>query len=164
MGLEISEGSIDLFGQPLVTERGKGRPAHSWTPQNSAKVLLLFACGKKAKDIWPILGITRNTFFKHYFNEVARAGHAPLMMKAEQLHRLNEAAKAGNVAAEKALAGMLQAEQMKAAADRFGDAPRAKPATKGLKQERLEAAYVAGKGDQGWGELLHGETGTPLAN
>lgn len=154
-----------MFGQALAAERKQGRPVHVWTPQNSAKVLLLFACGRKAKEIWPVLGITRNTFFKHYFNEVERAGHAPMMMKAEQLSRLNEAAKDGNVAAEKALAGMIQAEQMRATSDRYGDKPaKAKVAPQGLKDQRAAAGWAAGKSDDGWGPLLHGETGAALPN
>ena len=59
-----------------------------------------------------VLGISKPTFYKHYFNEIANAGHAPLMMKARQLERLNQAAEDGNVAAEKALAAMIHAEQL----------------------------------------------------
>ena len=103
----ISEGDTDLFGLPLVPEKGRGRPAHVWTPQNSNKVNLLFACGRKPIEVARVLGISKPTFYKHYFNEIARAGHAPLMMKARQLERLNAEAGKGNVTAEKALAAMI---------------------------------------------------------
>lgn len=138
----ISEGAVDLFGLPLVAERGKGRPAHEWTSENSNKVNLLFACGRKPIEIARVLKISKPTFYKHYFNEIANAGHAPLMMRARQLERLNAAAEGGNVAAEKALAGMIHAEQVKVMADRVTDRGRPaepKPEPVGKK----EAAKVA---------------------
>lgn len=118
MGDGISEGATDMFGMPLLPARGKGRPAHVWTRENSNKVNLLFACGRRPIEVARVLGISKPTFYKHYFNEIANAGHAPLMMRARQLQRLNDQAELGNVAAEKALAAMIQAERVAVVADK----------------------------------------------
>lgn len=145
----ISDGATDLFGLPLVPEKRRGRPAHAWTPENSNKVNLLFACGRKPTEVAHVLGITKPTFYKHYFNEIERSKFAPLMMRAEQLARLNKAAAEGNVAAEKALAGMIQAEQARAINDRYGATPKTEPkapaaAKLGKKEEQQAAANLVG--------------------
>lgn len=115
----ISEGDSDLFGLPLLPEKGRGRPAHVWTSENSNKVNLLFACGHTPMAVAQALGISKPTFYKHYFNEISRSKFAPLMMTARQLERLNAEADKGNVAAEKALAALIQAERVKAHSDRM---------------------------------------------
>lgn len=124
----ISDGDTDLFGLPLLAEKGRGRPAHVWTKENSDKISLLFACGRKPIEVARVIGITKPTFYKHYFNEIANAGHAPLMMKARQLERLNREAEKGNVTAEKALAAMIHAEQLRTLADRVQDRRPSEPA------------------------------------
>lgn len=147
MSSTISEGATDLFGLPLMPERGRGRPAHAWTLENSNKVNLMFACGWKPIEIARVLGITKPTFYKHYFNEIANAGYAPQMMKARQLERLNVAAEDGNVAAEKALAAMIHAEQTRALGERVKNRARAaEPAApkRGKKEEQAEAAKGVG--------------------
>ncbi|MCW1985346.1 UNVERIFIED_ORG: hypothetical protein M2348_001078 [Sphingomonas sp. R1F5B] len=135
---------VDLFGLPLAPERGRGRPAHQWTAENSNKVSLLLACEVKPAQIAKVLGITKPTFYKHYFNEISRAGLAPLMLKAKQLERLNKQAEAGNVAAEKALAAMVHAERLAQQARALGGpAPRRsepRPAKLGKKEEARAAA------------------------
>ncbi len=157
---------VDLFGLPLRPKRGRGRPAHVWTPENSNKVNLLFACGRKVEEVAEVLGITKPTFYKHYFNEVSRAGLAPLMLKARQLERLNTQAEAGNVAAEKALAAMVHAERLTTLQDRMSDAQdnsadratRAVASPKMGKKDMAQlAAQSAGVGTE-WGADLLPET------
>jgi len=135
---------VDLFGLPILQERGKGRPPHVWTAENSNKVNLLLACNVKPVEIARVLGITKPTFYKHYFNEISRAGLAPLMLKAKQLARLNAQAEAGNVAAEKALAAMVHAERLAQQAQTLGaPAPKRnepRPAKLGKKEEAKAAA------------------------
>lgn len=142
----ISDGDTDLFGLPLMAERGRGRPAHVWSLENSNKVNLLFACGHKPAEVAKVLGITKPTFYKHYFNEIARAGLAPLMLKARQLERLNAQAEAGNVTAEKALAAMVHAERLSVQASTLaGTRPEARPTRLGKKEEaKIAAAGVGG--------------------
>lgn len=118
MGDVNLDAETDLFGLPVPREKGRGRPPHVWTVENSNKVNLLFACGHTPLEIAQVLGITKPTFYKHYFNEIGRSKYAPLMMKARQLERLNAQAENGNVAAEKALAGMIQAERVATTAQR----------------------------------------------
>lgn len=136
----ISDGDTDLFGLPLVAERGRGRPAHVWTIENSNKVNLLFACGHKPADVAKVLGITKPTFYKHYFNEIARASLAPLMLKARQLERLNAQAEAGNVTAEKALAAMVHAEHVQTTVARITE--RGSPVDRGAGPVGKKAAAV----------------------
>ena len=146
----ISDGEVDLFGLPVLPEKGRGRPAHVWTRENSDLISLLFACGRSPTEVAHVLGITKPTFYKHYFNEISRAGLAPLMMRGRQLVRLNKLAEAGNVAAEKALAGLIQSEQIRTAADRVSDRGKgkAKPAAEagriGKKEQAKQDAQAMG--------------------
>lgn len=138
-----------MFGLPLVPEKGRGRPAHVWNRQNSDLVNLLFACGHKPVEIARVLKISKPTFYKHYFNEIANAGHAPLMMKARQLQRLNDQAEKGNVAAEKALAGMIHAEQVRVVSDnikaRGSEKSPAAPKLGKKEEAKAAAAGVTGR-------------------
>ncbi|MDR7101513.1 hypothetical protein [Croceicoccus sp. BE223] len=148
MGDGISDGQVDLFGLPVLPEKGRGRPAHVWTRENSDVVNLLFACGRKPIEIARVLKVSKPTFYKHYFNEIANAGHAPLMLKGRQLARLNKAAEEGNVAAEKALAAMVHAEQQRALSEKVQERGKvAAPAPRlGKKEQQKEAAAgVAGR-------------------
>lgn len=140
---------LDLFGEPVPPERGTGRPPHVWTRENSNKVNLLFACGRSVKEVAETIGISQPTLRKVYFSECAKRAAAALKMKAHQLARLNREAEGGNVAAEKALAAMIQAEQVRAVSDRMADR-QAKPEPKtrplGKKEEQHQAAHgVEGK-------------------
>lgn len=66
-------------------------------------------------------------------------------MRAMQLERLNSLAAAGNVAAEKALAGMIQAEQVRALSDRMTKVQTSKPAAEPKIGKKEEAKQAAGK-------------------
>ena len=73
MGDGDSGTMTDLFGLPVPREKGRGRPPHVWTLENSNKVNLLFACGHTPIEIAQVLGIAKPTFYKHYFNEISRS-------------------------------------------------------------------------------------------
>jgi hypothetical protein len=139
----ILDGETDLFGLPLMAERGRGRPAHVWTLGNSNKVNLLFACGHKPAVVAKVLGITKPTFYKHYFNEIARAGLAPIMLMARQLERLNAEAENGNVAAEKALAAMVHAERLSQKASAMASTA---PTPRTVRHGKKEEASIVAKG------------------
>jgi predicted transcriptional regulator len=131
-----------LFGpQPAERVRGRGRPAHVWDRQKSVRVCNLFACGHTVEMVAKVMGISQPTLRKVYFSEVGAREVMALKVKSEQLARLTDAAIGGNVAAEKALAGMIQAEQIKMVdahvKSRRGDAT---PAKLGKKEERQAAA------------------------
>jgi len=103
-----------LFGpQPLERVRGRGRPAHVWDRQISVRICNLFACKHTVEMVAKVIGISQPTLRKVYFSEVAAREVMDLKVKSEQLARLTDAAIAGNVTAEKALAGMIHAEQTK---------------------------------------------------
>lgn len=146
----IPEGECDLFGLPLLPERGRGRPAHVWTKEISNRVNLLFAAEKTPMEVARAIGLSKPTFYKHYFNEIARAGYAPLMMTGVQLERLNAEAEKGNVTAEKALAALLDRERVRSAESRVkargGGKREPKPVVLGKKEQaRVDATNVGGK-------------------
>ena len=110
-GVRMVDG---LFGpQPAERVRGKGRPAHVWNRQNSLRICNLFACGHTVETVARVIGISQPTLRKVYFSEVAEREVMALKVRSAQMERLTEQAIGGNVAAEKALAGMIQAEQVR---------------------------------------------------
>lgn len=158
-GVPMVEG---LFGpQPLVKLRKQGRPPHVWSRANSLRICNLFACGYTVEQASAVIGISQPTFRKVYFQELATKDIMALKVRSEQMLRLTEAAIAGSVPAEKALAGMIQSEQIKLIGDRFGrsDADdaggrRREPRINlGKKEEANLAAAGAGLGTD-WGDDL----------
>lgn len=130
-----------LFGpQPAQRVRGRGRPAHAWDRRNSLRICNLFACGHTVEDVAAVIGISQPTLRKVYFSECAARDHMALKVKADQLARLTEQAIGGNVAAEKALAGMIQAEQQRLLGDRVRDRGQRTP-PQGKKDQQRDAAH-----------------------
>lgn len=135
-----------LFGpQPAERVRGRGRPAHEWDRGISIRICNLFACGRSLDEVAAVIGISKPTLRKVYFSEVAARSVMALKVKSEQMARLTQAAIGGNVAAEKALAGMIQSERVAATADRIKDRGRTeeKAPAIGKKEAALEAATKA---------------------
>jgi hypothetical protein len=85
------------------------------------------------------IGYSRKGFYTHFRAEIDERKFAAIKFKGRQMMRLNKEAEQGNVAAEKALAGMLQAEQLRALGERVADRSTA---------ERKIAGPVLGKKDQ----------------
>ena len=141
---------FDLYGMPVRQRRdGRGRPEHVWSQENSNKVNLLFATGLDVADVALALGVSQPTLRKHYFSEVSGRRSAILRMTALQLERLNREAAAGNVAAEKALTGMLERERLKVQGDRMAardnrDKPKAIRPLGKKEQAQLDAGAVSG--------------------
>lgn len=133
----------DLFGDPIVEpQEGRGRPEHRWTLENSNKVLLAFARGRTPKEAALAIGVSVPTLRKHYFAELKQRQAAHLRFEATQLCRLNEAAKAGNVAAEKELMKAMEKARLEHLGDRVasrGERAKAQPKL-GKKEQRKEAA------------------------
>lgn len=154
---------FDLLGDPVPANKGmKGRPQHAPTAENLEKLILLFGMGRTEADCAAAIGISIPAMRKHYFSnpDLRRAKrHADLMLEAELLRRLNEQSAAGKTSATEKLLKRLDKA-------RLGPAPSVKPKAqkrKGVKEERHEAAWDAGRGDDEWGPLLHG-TGGSLPN
>ena len=141
----VSAAALDLFGMPLVDPRGPGRPGHAVTAETRQFVNLLLVCGHQPMAIAKALGLKKTAFYEHYRAELREREFAALKFKGRQLQRLNDAAEKGNVAAEKALAGMLQAEQIKAVVARLPKERAEQPAAqvKGKKEAAKEAAAGA---------------------
>jgi hypothetical protein len=141
----------DLFGDPIQPGKdGRGRPEHSWSRENSNKVLIAFACGLSVKDAATAIGVSVPTLRKHYSSEVGKRGAARLRMKLTQLGRLNNAATAGNVAAEKELLKRLDKEAIadlsKRVAERGTNGSPARTPKLGKKAAaKAAAAEVRGK-------------------
>lgn len=133
-----------LFGpQPAERVRGRGRPAHTWDRQISVRICNLFACKHTVEMVARVIGISQPTLRKVYFSEVAAREVMDLKVKSEQLARLTDAAIAGSVSAEKALAGMIHGEQLRQldqhVKSRTGERTSSGPRV-GKKEERKQAA------------------------
>jgi len=77
---------VDLFGDPLQPDRNaRGRPEHSWSLENSNKVLIAFARGMSVKEAATAIGVSVPTLYKHYFNECAKRQAARVRMEITQL-------------------------------------------------------------------------------
>ncbi|WP_210357636.1 hypothetical protein [Sphingomonas beigongshangi] len=133
---------VDLFGDPIrQRQEGRGRPEHAWSIENSNKVLLAFASGRSVKEAATAIGVSVPTLRKHYFAEVAQRDAAALRFEMVQLHRLNEGAKGGSVAAEKELArrlDKLRVDQLSDEVSRGARPPR--PPAIGKKEAAQQAA------------------------
>lgn len=117
---------VDLFGDPVIPRHsGPGRPEVLWSRENSNKVLLAFARGLSVKDAAAAIGLSAPTLRKVYFSECGKRQQARLRMEMTQLARLNTQAEAGNVAAEKELAKMLDKLRLRDTAQAQAPAPKA---------------------------------------
>jgi hypothetical protein len=93
-----------------------------------------------------VVGLSQPTLRKVYFSEMAARDIMALKVRSEQLARLTEAAIKGNIAAEKALAGMIQAERLAVQAAAITRRPEAKAPVVGKKEAaRVAAGDMAGK-------------------
>lgn len=148
MAQEFSDSPVDLFGWPVLPDRGPGRPAHVPTAESRDFVNMMFVIGHKPATVWQMLGIGKTAFYEHYKAELAQRQLAALKMKGRQLMRLNKLAETGNVAAEKALAGMIQAEQIRQASVAIVDKRKDKgePAAKLGKKDQAKANAEQAKG------------------
>jgi hypothetical protein len=135
---------IDLFGNPMPQVRGPGRPAHVATAETRAFVNMLFVCGHDVMAVAKALGLSRTAFYEHYRPEIAERQLAALKFKGHQMIRLNRLAQDGNVAAEKALAGMIAGEQIKAVGRNVEKRTSPSPTAKGKKEQQREAAGNVG--------------------
>ena len=133
----------DLFGDPILpVSEARGRPEHSWSLENSNKVLLAFARGLSVKDAATAIGVSVPTLRKHYFAEVKKRTDARLRMEMTQLTRLNAAAAEGNVTAEKELFKRLEKAALADLADRVANRGRAAPTPRLGKKEAAKAAAL----------------------
>lgn len=152
MGEEFSDveavGEVDLFGNPFPQQRGRGRPAHVPTAETRAFVNMLFVCGHDVMTVAKAIGLKKTAFYEHYRCEIIDRAHAAVKFKGHQMLRLNRQAANGNVAAEKALAGMIAGEQIKALGERVKTRARssaeaaapAKAEPQGVKAQRRALA------------------------
>lgn len=153
---------LDLFGEPVRAARGPGRPPHVPTAENRAFVSMMFVCGHKPMDVAKAMGLKKSAFYAYYKTEIMERAVAALKYRGRQLLRLHAKAETGDVSAEKALTGMIQAEQLRTAGTAFADKPAAP--RKGVKEQRQDDAWDAGRGDPDWSDLLHSKGGASLPN
>lgn len=138
-----------MFGFPCLPPRGQGRPAFAWTPEKSRDVSRLFACGYDVKRAAAVVGCCVKTFRKVFYLECRERELASLRQRMAAMRVLEAEGEKGNVAAIKALAGMIEREQARSISDRqFAKAQAANaaerrekaPAPLGKKEERKQAA------------------------
>ena len=155
---------FDLLGHPVPANKGeKARPQHAPRAENLEKIILLLGMGRSEADCAAAIGLSLPTMKKHYFShpQVRLAKrHASVVLEGELLARLNAESLAGKTSATEKLLKRLDKA-------RLGPAPVAPTKAKkrkGVKEQRRDAAYDAGVGDDDWGPLLHGDSGTALPN
>ncbi|WP_342658660.1 hypothetical protein NPJ82_05915 [Sphingomonas sp. NY01] len=140
----------DLFGDPVLpSKEARGRPEHSWSRENSNKVLLAFALGRSVKEAATAIGVSVPTLRKHYFSEVEKQKDARLRMEMTQLARLNDAATAGNVTAEKELFKRFDKARQVEVADRVAERGRNGAPVRQPKPGKKAAAKAAAGAVQG---------------
>lgn len=105
---------------------------------------MMLVCGHEPVTVAKLLGLKKSAFYGHYKAELAERNFAALKFKGHQLLRLNREAEGGNVAAEKALAAMVEREQVKQVSNRL-QAVQAKPEAKAAPVGKKEAALVKAK-------------------
>lgn len=163
-GGEARWPAFDLFHHPVPPNKGmRGRPMVPYVPEIFESIIRCLAQGWSQERVARAHGISKPTMNAVYFSTPAgrqARQHASDLYEAEMLARLDAQSRDGNTGATKALLARMDKA-------RLGPQPvaAAKPARrKGVKEERREAAWDAGREDDGWGPLLHGETGRQLAN
>lgn len=152
---------FDLLGHPVPSNKGqRGRPEHCATAENLEKAVLLYGMNKRDREVAAGLGISIPTLKAKYFSSPqlrAIRANAYAFLEGELLARLNAQSLAGKTSATEKLMKRLDKAQL-------GEvAPVKKRAVKrkGVKEEQQEAAWDAGREDDGWGPLLHGGSNLP---
>ena len=134
----------NLFGDPVYPRKeGRGRPEHQWSRELSNRVLIAFALGRSVKQAAMAIGVSAPTLRKVYFSECEMRQAARERMEITQLTRLNAAAEAGNVAAEKELAKQIERLRTRELSYKMAgrqSAAEPKAAPKGKKAQQKEAA------------------------
>lgn len=115
----------------------------------------LFAVGKTKREAARIIGCDVKTLEKHFSAECAARDFADEIVRSRLLAIALGEAEKGNVGAIKQAERMIEADRMRRAASNYAKPAKAEP--KGKKEQRREAAWDAGKGDDGWRDLLHTE-------
>lgn len=140
-------GAVDLFGYPvLVREAKRGRPEHQRTDEIAKRVSMLFALGRSVEEVAAAIGVTQPTLRKHYFSEVRQRQAMLDRLEADQLAKLFDQSASGTTAATKALLDRCDNARLARLAGSVAKDRRQaeKPAPRGVKEQRLEAARNVG--------------------
>jgi hypothetical protein len=102
------DGNFDLFGLPIVDRSaGPGRPPYVVTEKNSNKVKLLLALGWANQRIANGLGISLATLKRYFRAELKVRDIMRDQLEARRIEMAMEQVNAGNVAAHKVLANLI---------------------------------------------------------
>lgn len=101
-------GNFNLFGwDDDAPPKGRGRPAHTPTPESRNKIMLLMAIGRSTAEMAAALNITEPTLRKYYFSELRSRHEARFRVEGQMLLRLYQQCEQGNVGALKELGKRL---------------------------------------------------------
>lgn len=133
--------------------RGRGRPAYKPTLQTRKKVEMFLACGMSHEQIAAAIQIDRDTFAKHFAEEIQTGrGRA----RARILAMLVKSAQGGNVSAQKRLEEMSRLADAAAELEKATEAPTAREPNAGKKkQAEADAAATVNTPAGDWGEDLN---------
>lgn len=152
---------FDLLGHPVPPNKGMpGRPEHCATPENLEKAVLLYGMNKRDREVAAAIGVSIPTLKAKYFSSPALRAirtNAYAFLEGELLARLNAQSIAGKTSATEKLMKRLDKAQLGEVVP-VAKGPKKR---KGVKEEEREAAWDAGRQDDGWGPLLHGGSQLP---
>ncbi|NBN78689.1 AraC family transcriptional regulator [Microvirga tunisiensis] len=152
-------GDFDLFGNPVeVLSKLRGRPKHEASAEIENKIKMLLALGWSNQRIAAAVGLSLPTLRKNYFQVLKLRECQRDRMNLARAMKLWELGTAGNVAALKAFAQMLERNDLEVLSTRIRDdqpeeveEDRSKLGKKVRAQ--LEAEDVA-NGNSSWGDDL----------
>lgn len=151
---------FDLLGHPVPANKGqRGRPRHAYDTEIYESLIRCFGLGWSEARVARAHGMSIPTMNAYYFStrEEQRAKRSALdLYEAELLARLDAQSRAGKTAATDKLLKRFDKARLGASPD--APAPTKAKKRKGLKQERRENAWAAGKGDSDWGDLIGPQT------
>lgn len=154
--------NFDLFGMPILEGRApRGRPKHDPTVETRNKVNMLLAFGWADERIASVIGISKPTLYKYYFNEMKRRLIARDLLDVKRIQRLWELADQGSVTAFKEFGRLIEKNDASNAERSFrgddddddDDVVETKPEKLG-KKETAALAAEAVEQTESWGNDL----------
>lgn len=156
----MADEIFDLFGHPVRPGKGqRGRPPYAATEKDRNKVKLLLALGWSNPRVAAAIPVSEATLKRYFRAELKERDQMRDRLDARRFEIAMEQANAGNIAALKELAKMLERSDLMRAGQRMDQPAAGKPKAKverlGKKEQaQRDAEAAAAGGDDEWGDDL----------
>lgn len=156
----MADEIFDLFGHPVRPGKGqRGRPPYAPTEKDRNKVKLLLALGWSNTRVAAAIPVSEATLKRYFRAELKERDQMRDRLDARRFEIAMEQANAGNIAALKELAKMLERSDLMRAGQRMdqpsASRPKAKVERLGKKEQaQRDAEAAAAGGDDEWGDDL----------